>query len=159
MPLPSRQSVLVNLDPSEESAAIGAAQSLYRQQRCPTRKLVVALDKGYHISLAVHGRSDTVVSFPTGISPAVASAVGSVCVNQLGPLRCPLFRKKRRNGQFLFPRGRHVFRKIRVRQLFCLDHGVQGFGRPKPHPSAPVDVSMIFSISNAARPCTLGGNS
>ena len=90
--------------------------------------LVVALDQRNHVSVAVDdAQISRIVS--NRDFPRSRVAVGFVCVNQLGSLRRPFFRKQRRNWQFLFAWIADVFRKIRIRQLLCFDHGVQRFGR------------------------------
>jgi len=123
----------------------------------PIQKLGNALDERHHVSIAIDYTQIRGV-VPTDISPAPASQF-ALSASITWPFAPPTLRKQRRNRQFLFPRVSNVFRKIRVRQLLCLDHRVQRLRRPKPHLLSSGNVSRMFTISSAAMPCTFGGSS
>src|ERR1700720_2690042 len=129
-PLSSHQRIWRSCIHAEEPAAIVQRKPRTRCNDARSKSLVIALDKRHHVSLAVdYTQICRVASNRHFSGPRVA--VRLVCVNKFGPLRRPLFRKQRRNRQFLFPRVANVSRKIRICQLLCLHHRVQRFRRPK----------------------------
>ena len=127
-PLSTRQRIWRIWIHAEKPAAIVQSKPGARCNDARSKSLIIALDERHHVSLTI---DDTQIRgvVPNRDFTRRRVAVRLVSIDQFGPLGRPLFRNQRRNRQFLFPRVTDVFRKIRIRQLLCLDHGVQGFRR------------------------------